>query len=81
MARCCGGATCECVITQGDNVNVTGVGTPEDPYVITVVSAPTSTAWVSTDGSFGLPAPTGVGGEFVITANALEDIMYDGVAL
>lgn len=33
---------------------------------------------VSTDGSFGLPLPTGVGLEFVWTANVLDDIRYDG---
>lgn len=36
---------------------------------------------VSTDASFGLPAPTGTGFEFVITANSLEDIQFDGVNL
>lgn len=33
---------------------------------------------VSTDGSYGLPAPTGVGLEFVWTAGVLDDIRYDG---
>lgn len=36
---------------------------------------------VSTDGSFGLPVPTGVGFEFVIIANALDDIRMNGVSL
>jgi len=33
---------------------------------------------VSTDASYGLPAPTGVGLEFVWTAGVLDDIRYDG---
>jgi hypothetical protein len=33
---------------------------------------------VSTDGSYGLPAPTGNGLEFVWTAGVLDDIRYDG---
>lgn len=34
----------------------------------------------STDGSHGLPAPTGTGLEFVFTAAGLDDIRYDGVS-
>lgn len=36
---------------------------------------------VSTDGSFSLPAPTGVGLEFVIVAGALDDIRWNGTSL
>lgn len=36
---------------------------------------------VSTDASFGLPAPTGSGFEAIITANVLEGFTYDGVIL
>ena len=39
------------------------------------------TGWVSSDGSFGLPAPTGIGPEHVVVANALSDIRYNGVSL
>lgn len=35
----------------------------------------------STDGSFGLPEPTGVGLELVIASNDLQNITFDGVAL
>src|SRR5215510_10072197 len=35
MARCCGGATCACLIqTSGTQVSITGSGQPGDPYVI-----------------------------------------------
>lgn len=44
MARCCGGASCECVIAQGDNVTVTGIGTPEDPYIVAAEASLTMTA-------------------------------------
>lgn len=50
------------------------------PYAIDPAPA-TQGQFVSTDGSFGLGAPTGVGGEFVITANVLDDIRYDGNSL
>jgi hypothetical protein len=36
---------------------------------------------VSTDGSYGLSAPTGVGFEWVITANELVGPFMNGVAL
>lgn len=35
---------------------------------------------VSTDGSHGLPTPSGSGLEFVFTAAGLDDIRYDGVS-
>lgn len=50
------------------------------PYAIDP-SPTTQGQFVSTDGSFSLPAPTGVGGEFVVTANVLDDIRFDGVSL
>lgn len=34
--------------------------------------------FVSTDASFGLPAPSGVGAEFVIVADALTEIRFNG---
>lgn len=33
MARCCGGG-CSCKIVEGVNVNVTGIGSAQDPFVI-----------------------------------------------
>lgn len=36
---------------------------------------------VSTDGTNGLPAPSGVGLEFVITATGLDDIRFNGTSL
>lgn len=51
------------------------------PYAIDGGIPATQGQFVSTDASFGLPAPTGVGGEFVITANVLDDIRYDGNSL
>lgn len=36
---------------------------------------------VSTDASFGLPAPTGTGLELVITGDALDDIRWNGASL
>jgi hypothetical protein len=35
----------------------------------------------STDGTNGLPAPAGVGLEFVITATGLDDIRFNGSSL
>lgn len=35
----------------------------------------------STDSSFGLPIPTGVGAEFVIVADVLDEIRYNGTAV
>jgi hypothetical protein len=35
----------------------------------------------TTDGTNSLPAPTGVGLEFVITASGLQDIRFNGVSL
>ena len=35
MARCsCSGSTCNCLIVAGEGVNVTGSGTPTNPYVV-----------------------------------------------
>lgn len=34
MPRCCSGATCSCLIQNGDKIVVTGSGTSQDPYVI-----------------------------------------------
>jgi hypothetical protein len=50
------------------------------PYAIDPGTG-TQAQFVSTDGSFGLGTPTGVGGEFIITADVLEDITFDGVSL
>jgi hypothetical protein len=47
----------------------------------TVTDLSTRGRFVATDASFGLAAPSGVGGEFVITADVLDDIRYDGVSL
>lgn len=35
MPRCCGGATCSCLIQNGQGIVVAGSGTAQDPYVIT----------------------------------------------
>lgn len=62
-------------------VTVTGIGSVEDPYVVSgppILDLLGVGRAVSTDGSFSLPTPTGSGLEFVITANTLEDIRYDG---
>lgn len=38
MPRCsCAGSTCSCLITAGVGVNVTGLGTAADPYVVSTV--------------------------------------------
>lgn len=50
-------------------------------YAAGEASDPTAGVFRSTDGSFGLPTPTGVGGELVVEANVLEDIRYDGNSL
>jgi len=34
MPRCCGGASCSCVIHAGQNVTITGIGSPSDPFII-----------------------------------------------
>lgn len=38
MARCCSGATCTCVVEAGDGVEVTGIGSSGDPYVVSLES-------------------------------------------
>lgn len=88
MARCCNDTDCSCVITAGDGTTVTGLGTVADPYVIgstvasdVVADLAKKATPVSTDGSFSLPPPTGVGFEFIITANVLEDIQMNGSSL
>lgn len=35
MANCCGQSTCACILNAGAGIEVTGVGTANDPYVIT----------------------------------------------
>jgi hypothetical protein len=50
------------------------------PYAVDP-GASTQGVFVSTDASFGLPAPSGVGGEFVIAGDVLDDITYNGVSL
>lgn len=50
------------------------------PYAIDA-GVVTQGQFVSTDGSYGLPVPTGVGGEFIITNDVLEDITFDGNVL
>lgn len=35
MPRCCGGATCSCVIDNGSHIQIVGTGSPADPFVIT----------------------------------------------
>jgi len=34
MARCCGGATCGCLIQGANHVLITGIGTSQDPFVV-----------------------------------------------
>jgi hypothetical protein len=34
MPRCCGGASCSCVIQPGNSVDITGTGSSSDPFVI-----------------------------------------------
>lgn len=51
------------------------------PYAAGEAVDPTVGVFRSTDASFGLSAPTGVGAEFIIVADALDDIRYDGVSL
>jgi hypothetical protein len=34
MPRCCGGASCSCVIDNGAHIQIIGVGSPADPFVI-----------------------------------------------
>lgn len=34
MPRCCGGASCSCVIQEGAHIQIVGVGSPADPFVI-----------------------------------------------
>ncbi len=35
MPRCCGGATCSCVIDNGSHIQISGTGSPADPFLIT----------------------------------------------
>lgn len=35
MPRCCGGASCSCVIDNGSHIQIVGTGSPGDPFVIT----------------------------------------------
>lgn len=69
-------------------LDVSNAGAPPDPAWldaadllsdrIDVLEQEETAVFVSTDGSFGLPAPTGDGGEMVVTADELADIRYDG---
>ncbi len=34
MPRCCGGASCSCVIEEGSHIQIGGSGSPGDPFVI-----------------------------------------------
>jgi hypothetical protein len=36
MARCCGGASCACSIQEGTQVTITGVGSSQDPFVVSL---------------------------------------------
>jgi hypothetical protein len=38
MPRCCGQATCACVIQPGTGITITGSGTSQDPFIITAGS-------------------------------------------
>lgn len=53
-----------------------GADVAADPTVRAAYARPTST-----DGTNSLPAPTGVGLEFVITATGLQDIRFNGSSL
>lgn len=35
MPNCCGGASCACVLTEGDHIVITGSGTSQDPFIVT----------------------------------------------
>lgn len=35
MPNCCGGASCACVLTEGDHIAITGSGTSQDPFIVT----------------------------------------------
>jgi hypothetical protein len=34
MPRCCGGASCSCVLEEAAHINIVGTGSPGDPFVI-----------------------------------------------
>lgn len=34
MPRCCGGASCSCVIQEGPHIQIAGTGSPADPFVV-----------------------------------------------
>src|SRR5262245_28578094 len=34
MPRCCGGASCSCVLEEAAHINIAGTGSPADPFVI-----------------------------------------------
>ena len=49
MANCGCGNTCNCVVSAGTGVTITGTGTPANPYVITASAAPGAISYRDTN--------------------------------
>lgn len=85
MARCgCAGSTCSCLVTGGDHVTVTGIGTEADPYIVAVTLTATaegmvevgdtSTLNLTITGSGTLAEPYVITGAVTIALTALSDV-------
>lgn len=53
----------------------------EDPWGNELKDYVDTNGFVSTDSSLGLSAPTGEGAEFVIVADVLDEIRYNGTTV
>jgi hypothetical protein len=80
MPRCCGGATCSCVVQAGPHIKIAGTGSTSDPVVVTgdvgVAVADTASIDLTLSGAGTAVAPWTVSGAFAGTSqlNALGDV-------
>jgi hypothetical protein len=86
MARCgCGNQTCSCIITAGDGVIVSGLGTPTRPYEISLTTAgaglsesikatPTETLKLYTNGAGTPDNPLNIYGNATVKMTDVTDV-------
>lgn len=80
MPRCCGGASCSCVIDEGTHVQIVGTGSPADPFLITadvdVQAVDNSTFDVHVTGFGTVASPWAIEVRYAATAklNDLPDV-------
>jgi len=77
MAKCCGGASCACVLNEGDHVSIAGSGTSQDPFIVTAdvgLAVVDNTVFdLSLTGTGTAADPWTVGAAFASTAS-LDDL-------